>query len=299
MLACCRKGHVIARASFYVEHMGNDFPALEQHVPWSPRHNSPVFLRHPRSTEGHAMVRAASFPWDETGWGLPPSWLPSSPGHVWAATHQARPPLEPERTVPWGYFPSLKEDGKDVWPWGSRSVSQQQSYLFFWFFYTNLQWHTHPWGRAEDSVCATEAKVIVLSPLSISFVLTVGLQLQFSFQLDCFQRSFQHHRKAQASDRGWSRIHPLALGVINGFLYVTRRQVKWPLSHPPSVKFSLTLEHRGTWGEYSISWGVPELPPMILHGEPFVLFVCGFCFHMFLMDCRKAFPLYKKIVSLC
>lgn len=139
MLACCCKGQVITPASFYVEHMGNDFPALEQHVPRSPRHNSPIFLRHPRSTEGHTMVRAASFPWDETGRGLPPLWLPSSPGHFWAATHQARPPLEPERTVPWGYFPSLTEDRKDVWPWGSRSVSQQQSYLFFWFFYTNLR----------------------------------------------------------------------------------------------------------------------------------------------------------------
>jgi len=35
MLACCRKGqvNVITWASFYVEHVGNEFPALEQHVP--------------------------------------------------------------------------------------------------------------------------------------------------------------------------------------------------------------------------------------------------------------------------
>ena len=35
MLACCHKGqvHVITWASFSVERVGNELPALEQHVP--------------------------------------------------------------------------------------------------------------------------------------------------------------------------------------------------------------------------------------------------------------------------
>lgn len=51
---------------------------------------------------------------------------------------------------------------------GEAEASLSSRVTFFSdFFILTCGSHSPPWGRAEDSVCATDARVIVLSPVSI------------------------------------------------------------------------------------------------------------------------------------